>query len=44
MENYGRKLRMRVDLRRKGKMEKAMEFREKMRKIQEEVGVVLTKA
>ena len=33
-----------VDLRRKGKMEKAMEFAEKMRKVQEEVGIALMKA
>ena len=35
---------MEVDLRRKGKMEKVMEFVERMRKIQEEAGVVLRKA
>ena len=33
-----------VDLRRKGKIEKAMEFAEKMRKVQKEVGVALMKA
>ena len=42
--NYGREMRMEVDLRRKGKMEKVMEFVERMRKIQEEAGVVLRKA
>jgi len=34
MMNYGRKLRIEVDLRRKRKMEKAMEFVERMRNIQ----------
>jgi len=33
MENYGRKLRMRADTRRKGKVEKAMKFVERMRKV-----------
>ena len=31
------------DIRRKGKMEKAAEFVEKMKKVQEEVGTVLKK-
>ena len=44
MVNYGRELRMRVNLRRKEKMEKAMEFVKRMRRVQEEVGVVLIKA
>ena len=44
MANYGRKLRIRVDLRRKGKMEKTTEFVERMRKVQKEVGVALKKA
>jgi len=39
--NYGRELRMKVDIRRKGKMEKATEFAERMKKVQEEVGVEL---
>ena len=39
MANYRRKMRMGVDLRRKGKMEKATEFVERMRKVQEETGV-----
>jgi len=43
MANYSRKLRMEVDLRRKGKIEKAMELVERMRKVQEEVGAVLTR-
>jgi len=33
MANYGRELRMGVDIRRKEKMEKAMEFIEKMKKV-----------
>ena len=42
--NYGRELRIEVDLRRKGKMEKATEFIERMRKVQEEAGAALVKA
>jgi len=42
--NYGRELRMDVDLRRKEKMEKITEFVERMRKVQEEAGAVLAKA
>ena len=44
MANYGRELRMRVDLRRNGKMEKATEFAERMRKVQEKAGAALVKA
>ena len=44
MANYGRELRMDVDLRRKEKMEKATEFVERMRKVQKEAGAVLAKA
>ena len=33
MVNYRRELRMEVDLRRKGKIEKMMEFAERMRKV-----------
>jgi len=44
MANYGREVRMGIDLRRKGKIEKAIEFVKRMRKIQEEVGVALKKA
>jgi len=33
MANYRREMRMGVDLRRKGKMEKVMEFVERMRKM-----------
>ena len=41
--NYGRELGMGVDLRRKEKMEKAMEFTERMRKMQEELEAALIK-
>jgi len=44
MANYSREMRMGVDLRRKEKMEKATEFAERIRKVQEETGVVLVKA
>jgi len=44
MANYRRELRMDVDLRRKGKMEKATKFVEKMRKVQKETGAALVKA
>ena len=44
MVNYGREMRMRVDLRRKEKIEKATEFAERMRKVQEEVGAALIRA
>ena len=43
MANYGRELRIGIDIKRKGKMEKAMEFTEKMKRIQKKVGVVLKK-
>ena len=43
MENYGRELRIRVNLKRKGKMEKAIEFVERIRKVQKEAKVALTK-
>ena len=39
--NYGRELRKKVDIRRKRKMEKATEFVERMKKVQEEAGVAL---
>jgi len=39
--NYSGKLRMEVDIRRKRKVEKLMEFVERMKKIQKEVGTVL---
>ena len=41
--DYGRKLRMGVNIRRKGKVEKATEFAERIKKVQEEVGAVLRK-
>ena len=44
MANYGRKLRIGIDIRRKGKMKKAMKFVERMEKVQEEAGTVLRKA
>ena len=42
MANYGRKLIMGVDSRKKEKVEKAIEFVERMKKIQKEAGVVLS--
>ena len=42
--NYGRELRMGADIRRKGKVEKAKEFTERIKKVQKEVGVVFKKA
>ena len=33
MVNYGRKLRIGADIRRKGKVEEAMKFAEKMKKV-----------
>ena len=44
MANYGRELRMDMNLKRKEKMEKATEFVERMRKVQKEAGAVLAKA
>ena len=44
MANYGRELRMEVYLRGKEKIEITMEFVERMRKVQEEAEVVLTRA
>ena len=41
--NYGRKLRMGVDIRRKGKMEKVTEFTERIKKVQEKAGAILRK-
>ena len=43
MANYRREMRMGVDLRRKGKMEKVIEFVEKMRKVQEEARAALAR-
>ena len=42
--NYDRELRMEVDIRKKGKVEKTTEFTEKIKKVQKEAGVVLQKA
>ena len=44
MENYERKMKMGIDLRRKGKIKKATKFIKRMRKMQEEVEVVLARA
>ena len=41
MANYRIEMRMVIDLRRKGKMEKAMEFTKRIRKRQEEAGAAL---
>ena len=42
--NYGRELRMGANIRRKGKVEKVIEFVERMRRVQEEVEAALKKA
>ena len=44
MANYGRELRMGDDIRKRGKVEKAIEFVERMKKVHEEAGVALKKA
>jgi len=41
--NYRRELRMRGDIRKRGKVEKAMEFVERMKKVYEEAGTALKK-
>jgi len=41
MANYGRELRMEGDIRRKGKVKKAMEFVEKLKRVQEKVRTAL---
>ena len=41
--NYGRELRMGGDIRKKGKVESAMEFVERMKKVHEEAGAALKK-
>jgi len=43
MANYERELRIGVDIRRKEKVEKATEFVERMKKVQEEAGTALGK-
>ena len=44
MANYRRELRMGEDIRKRGKVEKAMEFVERIKKVHEEAGVALKKA
>ena len=44
MVNYNRELRIGTDIKRKRKVEKAMKFARRMKKIQEKAGVVLRKA
>ena len=41
--NYSRKLRMRADIKRKGKVEKTMKFAERIKKVQKETRKVLRK-
>jgi len=43
MANYGREVRMGGDIRKKGKVEKATEFVERMKRVQEEAGATLKK-
>jgi len=43
MANYGRELRMGGDIRKRGKVKKVTEFVERMKKMQEEAGIVLKK-
>jgi len=43
MANYGRELRMGDDIRRRGKVEKVMEFVERMKKVHKDAGAVLKK-
>jgi len=42
--NYRRELRIGIDVRKKGKMEKVAEFIERIEKVQEEAGAALKKA
>ena len=44
MANYGRELRMGGDIRKRGKVERAMEFVERMKRVHGEAGVALKKA
>ena len=44
MVNYRRELRIGIEIRKKGKMEKTIEFAERMKRVQEKAGVVLKKA
>ena len=43
MENYGRELRMGAEIRKKEKIEKIIEFVERIKKIQKEAGAALRK-
>ena len=43
MANYGRELRMGGNIRKRGKVEKVMEFVKRMKKVYEEVGMILKK-
>ena len=43
MANYGRELRIEADIRKKEKVEKATEFVERLKKVQEKAGTVLRK-
>ena len=43
MINYNRELKIEADIRKKAKVEKAMNFAEKMKKVQKEVRTVLKK-
>ena len=43
MANYERELRMGADIRKREKVEKTMEFAERIKKIQEEAGAALRK-
>ena len=42
--NYGRELKIKVNIKRKGKIEKATEFIERIKKVQEEAVMALRKA
>ena len=44
MANYGREVRMGGNIWKKGKVKKAMEFVERMKRVQEEAGAALKKA
>jgi len=43
MANYGRELRMKIDIRKKEKVEKVMEFTERTKRVQKEVRATLMK-
>ena len=43
MANYGRELRMEADIRKKEKVEKVMEFAERMKKVQDKAETALRK-